>query len=107
MDLMNSLINEHCCSMFNQLLLSMNCISPSLKSLYELDDGAAVAELIDNFESAFSRKAKKWNDNYEFIKDWLSRQNIQLPAGRSVKEILQSDKLAHLALICYTLFTVF
>ncbi len=106
MNVMNTSINEECCEIINKLLICMNCISPPIESLFELSDGSTIAELIDNYESVFGRSLE-WIDNYSFIKRWLNIHEVLLPSGRDIKELLKSDQLYCLVIICYSVLSIF
>jgi hypothetical protein len=106
MDVMNTSINQECCEIINKLLICMNCISPPIESLFELSDGSTIAELIDNYESAFGRSLE-WIDNYSFIKKWLNIHEVLMPSGRDIKELLKSDRLYCLVIISYSVLSIF
>lgn len=106
-EITDSIVKHNCVKMINELLSSINCISPEINSLNDLTDGSVLAELIDNFELVFSQTGK-WYDNYSYINNWLDKHGFVLPNGtESVKQMLKSGNQNDLIMMCYVIATIF
>jgi hypothetical protein len=109
-DEINLSIDLICCEIINKLLLSLKCDLKPINSLYNkrFRDGSVFVALIEKFENAFNEKIdNKSKGNYYFIGNWFTKYGIQLHNNRTVAELLATDRLTYLALICYVVISVF
>jgi hypothetical protein len=109
-DEINLSIDLICCEIINKLLLSLKCDLKPINSLYNkrFRDGSVFVALIEKFENAFNEKIdNKSKGNYCFIENWFTKYGIQLHNNRTVAELLATDRLTYLALICYVVISVF
>jgi hypothetical protein len=109
-DEINLSIDLICCEIINKLLLSLKCDLKPINSLYNkrFRDGSVFVALIEKFENAFNEKIdNKSKGNYYFIENWFTKYGIQLHNNRTVAELLATDRLTYLALICYVVISVF
>lgn len=106
----DAFINASCSDIINKLAFSLRCESPQMISLRQKNftNGSVFVAMIKKFEEAFDeRLATNYSNNYQLIDHWLAKYGIKLRAKQSVQQLLASNKLSYLALICYVFISVF
>lgn len=98
----DKLVNKICCSIVNRLLSELHLFSSPINDLHELNNGVALVELIECFESLTFHEApakvarrdrlsiapkSHEETNLEFVERWLKTEGIVMDSKRSIRMI--------------------